>query len=485
MNNIIEQTFDLITILQNNYITKISNKSLENVKEIMQHIEVIKDINVDFPQKVFDTIKKHRLYFQDHYTTITSIAKDKFNHSDFMLNVKMLTAGNNSLTHKKISKINKVINVTMMLNADINIYIKFYYINTYDPVFFKNILGRVYSMLMSKIESEEGSYLNFIRDMEINFVSYYNPRSINGEYKESVDEMKTVIAESGYFNSANGFMAVKYMHPSISYITRENDMLGLTVHEMGHITSCDGRIFKKDKCINVKVNLNNLIKKLNISAKDGGLDTEYTEGLNSTNSSILHSLFNAIEFNIIKNNKYDTYALFKQFIIIEIVYALQHMVRLLRWYRFKSIDEFIGQDNKIYKQNGLMFEYIFMRAYTLLNYDKYMNIIYKDGNVFDPYKNNPGIKQQKVINDITKHITEGTYNSIFNIIFNIHNKKIEKEKGKEKGKEKSKYIMDYYGVDLHQTGTTQDNNMIGGTNYYNKYIKYKKKYKRLCNKIKR
>ena len=61
------------------------------------------------------------------------------------------------------------------------------------------------------------------------------------------------------------------------------------------------------------------------------------------------------------------------------------------------------------------------------------------------------------------------YNKLFNMVFDIHNKK----------SVLSNFIMDYYAVDLRD-------NMKGGAlqiDYYQKYLKYKKKYVMLKNII--
>ncbi len=479
-NNIIE----FINLLQNNYISEISKKSLENVKDIVKFPgfieELLKYTDIKFYKKTFDIINKHRTFFQNNYDKLVTVTEGKINSIKFMDDMKnMFQLTKNSITYNKISKINKVLHIILNISPTTNIYINFSYINNYNKHFLKNIIGRIYSMIMTKIDFEEKEYIDNIKNMQINFILYYYPRCIYKEYNKTVDEINSIISKSGCFNSSNGMMITKYnKDPSMSYITRKNDMLGLTVHEMGHITSCDGRIFTKMKntmrCVNIKVNLNELIKKLNISDNDNNLDTEYTEGLNSTNSSVLHSIFNAIEFNIFNKNKHNIYNLFEQFLLIEIVYSLLHTVRLLRWYRFKSIEDFIGQNNKIYKQKGLMFEYIFMKAYTLLNYNKYMKTIFNNGNIFDPYKENSSDKQQKVLNDIINHITKGTYNKLFNMVFEMHNKK---EKGSLPD---GKFIMDYYAVDLRE----KSNSMKGGVvDYYYKYLKYKKKYMKLKTRV--
>jgi hypothetical protein len=392
--------------------------------------------------------------------------KDGNMGSSFIKDMKHFSAGYKSLTQYRLSKINKVIDIILFIDKDINANIKFYYTDIYDTVYVKLLLGRVYAMLKTKLHYDK-KLRKFVKDMQINFVSYHNPRYINKEYKQDVDEMNNIIAESGQFNSANGMMYASI--PLLLYITRNNDMMGLTVHEMGHIIGCDGRIIQNNRYINTQVNLSDLKNKLNI-APNHGLDDEYTEGLNSANSSVLHSLFNAIEFNMNENEVYDTYELYKKFVYIETMHSLLQTVKLLRWYRMYKIEDFFKHSG-VYKQKGLMFEYIFMRAYTLLNYQKYMNIIFDEGNIFKPYTKDPYNKQQRVIDDIIKHVVNGTYNNIFNIIFDIHNNNIDKNKTDIN----NGYIMEYYATDMRYP-------MRGGTNYYHKYLKYYNKYMKLLTK---
>jgi len=624
---------------------------LNNVREIIQDdafynklYDHVKDIKI--PRKTYEKIWDYKIAFDREYNrenfgtrlwdfttgkpkltkypnTIYKIIKrscdmDSTEKEEFMeMMMKDDFYTKNSLAYDELEKMAKIEEIELKLEMT-KVTIFFYYINTYDKNFLRSLIRRIYIMLMIKYEYEEQrnsyvSYTKHIGNLKIHLVSNYNPRKIYKEHYVSINEMKENIKYTGCFNTASGLTSI---NGNVSIITKENDMQGLLVHEIGHLVGCDGNIFNPLRATLrkelTKVNLEKLVEKLNVNVDDNhGIEKDYyREGLNNTNSSVLHSLFNAIEYityreeekrekeeeeynddedtfwekidkhaarikkDAKENNKENVYNIFKKFLIIEVVYSLLQTVRLLRWYGFKKIEDFFVRGNKKkeekeetiykYKQNDIqMFEYIFLRAYTLLNYNKYINKIFKNGNMFDPYKGYPHPKiytydkikktyteietpskdipdkskktymiknppeyiyneskktyteikktseemeneenierdehsknrtsrQEVVIDEITSHITKGTYDNLFNRIFELHeNKNISENKENIlDNKICGSYVLDYFAVDLRKKVIQSDSEkkylskfkLIGGgnkTNYYYKYMKYKKRY---------
>lgn len=186
--------------------------------------------------------------------------------------------------------------------------------------------------------------------------------------------------KDGHYNCSSGYTSLYVNDNKINntmLITRLPEHLGLFTHEMGHLLGYDfGTIVNTDSYMSLSgmVNSYNCPKKIldpiakNLS--NSVIDNfEFMESINNYNTTIIHSIFNAIEIE--NTNEVNYLALTTNLIRIEVVYSIFHTAKILFRSGFSSYESFFDNRSKEYKldQKAFLFEYTIVRALMFINND--------------------------------------------------------------------------------------------------------------------
>ena len=189
---------------------------------------------------------------------------------------------------------------------------------------------------------------------------------------------------------------------------------------------------------------------------------------------------------------------FKSIYKIEILYSIYHCAKVLHFLGFNSFDDFFNIDKenrKKYYQNGKNFEYSVLRSIMLMFNDDYVDFFtFTDGNEFSfdenfnkeiiLHKVSPFLK--KIHNFmIGKNLSQAelTKRSLYEQIFNGFISIIKNYPDNVNPELCGNINMEYFCIDIIGSNNTNylnesnNQNMSGGRKkYYEKYLKYKKKY---------
>jgi len=209
--------------------------------------------------------------------------------------------------------------------------------------------------------------LDIYNDMSIDILLYHAPRIMTNTYKKSVNEI-TEIGKKYYFNCTCGYAMLDANNKFKICVTRKNSCLGLLTHELGHICQLDLGIFRNNEYIFPNDRLlhwQEAVKKyFNINKKShiGSM----TEGINNGNSSIIHSMFLALEDTKTTDSLKHKY---NKFYEKEFIYSIQMTCKLLKWFKYSSLNNLFIKTNENYIQDSFLLEYILLRCVYLINFD--------------------------------------------------------------------------------------------------------------------
>lgn len=213
---------------------------------------------------------------------------------------------------------------------------------TYSP------LGEIESeKIVKRINCMIKTFSSRIEDKRINiYLFLYNcPRLIPETYNETPYEFNDIYLND-LFNCTNGYYQ-KRKNGIKLLITRMNCYKGLLVHELCHMCNLDFGGY-------------DTFEEWEIDKKKYGINkfSKFTEGLNNGLSSIIHSVFIALD------NEGDFKEEFNKIYYCEFKYAEELVGNLLHYFKCNKIKEL---KDKGYNQISMVFEYIVLR-YVYLKY---------------------------------------------------------------------------------------------------------------------
>lgn len=270
------------------------------------------------------------------------------------------------------SKLTTKTTVTLKIRNGVKVFVIFYHSGETELI--RKCVRRIYCMI-NVFGSDE--HLGAYNDAVFNIVLFSAPRFITKECTNHPSEMDE-IGKRLYFNCTCGYAMIDGDKFKVC-VTRKNGCLGLLVHELGHICHLDlseyigGTYAFPDK----KFPKWKTIVKSEFDVMDGCNIGNLTEGINNGNSSIVHAMFLALE-DTTKDN--DSFEMYGHYYMREFAHSIAMVGRLLRWFKYKTLSEFISVNKRKYIQSSLLLEYIVARCVYLLHFDK-LGIINTNGNV--------------------------------------------------------------------------------------------------------
>ena len=300
------------------------------------------------------------------------------NTNEFNNYIPSLDTINNKTSYigKEFNKLENLL--TFNFNIDrfsLNVYI---YCNINDKIklLIKTILKRIITMFITFKNNIISNHYN------ITLLLYNAPRYINKKYDMEY------FYEENIFNCACGWYNENKNEVIVS---RLNGLLGLLTHELCHLSHLDFgnyNLFKEyEKLFN------------SFSNSNAGY---FIEGINNAISTLIHCIFLSLEEN--KN--------IKEFLINEYKHSLNQCKLLLFYYDCKDFKELLK--TKKYKQNGQVFEYVFLKHIYLSNF----NILYHlDNNFKNKFNENDYYNlflqyfyKFNIINDLNKNLKNKNLN---------------------------------------------------------------------------
>jgi len=267
----------------------------------------------------------------------------------------------NSYIGKAFNQLTKKTIIKMKIEDNIFIQIHIYHNGEYELV--KNCIKRIYCMI--KIFGNEENISKY-DGMVVDILLYNAPRLITSEYTKTPDEMND-ISNGQFFNCTCGYAMIENDKFKIC-VTRKNGCLGLLTHELGHVCELDlGHFdngeykFPNDRLKNWKY-----IVRKHFDVTDDCHVGLMTEGINNGNSSIIHSIFLALETHDSKN----VTKMFEHYYKQEFLHSIKMLCRLLKWFKYHSLRELVIHNRLKYNQKSLLLEYILVRCIYLMNFEK-------------------------------------------------------------------------------------------------------------------
>ena len=307
-----------------------------------------------------------------------------------------------SYVYHAFSKLNMKTQVELKLNSESTTHIIFYHKN--DMELIEKCIHRIYCLINCF-----GNYENMkmYDGMTINILLYNAPRIITNTYKRDTSEINE-IGKKSFFNCTCGY-ATSFNKKFNICVSRRNGCLGLLTHELGHICELDLGIIKDGKYehpYNRMKGWINLVKKyfdVNKSCQIGNLN----EGINNGNSTIIHSMFLALESNVDKKYLIEKY---NEYYIEEYNHSFMMLKKLLYWFKYDSIGELISKNESKYTQRSQMLEYIYCRCIYLLYFSDLMvfkvdkNVNHVDDESYVKMFYDKILTSVEIINEIMKKI---------------------------------------------------------------------------------
>ena len=233
---------------------------------------------------------------------------------------------------------------------NLNVYI-YCNINNETKILIKKILKRIITMFLTFKDNIISNHY------DITLLLYNAPRYINKKY-----DMEYFYKEN-IFNCACGWY--NEMKKEV-VVSRLNGCLGLLTHELCHLSHLDFGNYNSFE------EYENLFKSFS-NSKSG----YFIEGINNAMSTLIHCIFLSLEEN--KN--------IKEFLTNEYKHSLNQCINLIDYFNCKNFKELL--QSKKFKQNGQVFEYVFLKHIYLSNFNKlyHLNNNFKNKyNEYDYYK---------------------------------------------------------------------------------------------------
>lgn len=270
------------------------------------------------------------------------IITNSINHEKALKNIDIKNIDKNgsyiNIEFNKL-KFENIISFTSTCNVKIIVY-------SYDKLFeteLNKIVKRINTMIKTFNTFEK-------KDIEIYLYLYNCPRIITEEYIDNSNEFNDFNIND-LFNCVNGYYQNRKEKHKI-LITRLNTYKGLLTHELCHLCKLDFGGYET-------------FSKWEDDKKDFNITNEsyFTEGINNAISSIIHSIFIALE------NGGDFKTEFSKTYYCEYKYSKDMVGNLLHYFKCKTISEL---KNHNYNQVSMVFEYVILRYIYL----KYLVILY-------------------------------------------------------------------------------------------------------------
>ena len=407
-----------------------------------------------------------------------------------------------SVVGKEFNKFNKVQthNFSFQTNKPFNISAKYYYNDNYSNInrIIENVTRRLYILIEYNINDDiMDKVANITDSFEVYFFAYPVNRQVKGYDKHSseieLDREMSILSNHGCYNCSSGytqFFNISYDQKNRMTVSKIPEMLGLLTHEIGHLMGWD---FSTMKCTKNEhyPDLKHFVltseqkNKLGNICVDDRQDFYFFEVFDNTNTTIIHTICNSIEFNFIElnfgdfclKNKNQSFNLFKEMYYTELLYSIYHSAKILYWFGFNCFNDFFSKCKNVtkYYQKARLFEYSIARSFMLMKYSSIFDdcIIYDDINKRSTFR---------VLPENINNITDMVINLMVNADLDNNDKELRRNYEKvfndfmDYLEEHNNLNMEYFCIDYVMINEDYDINQYGGNMYYHKYAKYKKKY---------
>lgn len=441
------ETNNIINNITNN-VTSISKINIENALDILNKFDLENNINLSFMMNLFEPKLEELDKIAKSYNLIEKKnidLNDKFTLDDYLGQFKDYY----EISETNKSKLNKITEFELKIKKT-NLFLNIIYENSFDKVLLDR-LCQVLNLFVNYFYEKNPNIAN----AKIYLVFYKEPRRLskNITYKD-MDEVAKLCA----YNCGSGRTNMHSFDNIIIFATRENDMIGLLIHELLHAFKMDGFTFDTHY---LKLN-NRTINRFN-----------YFESICTIHTSIYLSLINSVLFFGKEN--------FKSLLKLELVHSISLFCKLCRVQGFKSFKDMY---EKIeyginYSQKGAMLEYILGRALFILDYENIVN------QCDFKYELNKNLINENNINLFLQLLDKSfkkNLDLLDKLLVHVNNKiKLGDDLNE---KIYGNLSMEYYCVDIGgETKKEFEKYKLygGGDKYYAKYLKYKRKYLKLKN----
>ena len=362
-----EKLISFVDLLLANENIQLDETSIDNykiIKHIIQNTDLLEIDNFKYIVKksepIIEKMNKAFLSFQDDYFVFkndesvdySTIRKELHGFPSYDRNKA-------KLIKEEIGKITQRYYYQLKIkDIVINLY---FYSQSKDENDFKNI-GKLIFLFVSVF----GVNLEVFNNYNIRLLLIDFPRRLDSGRQTDSNSFRN-LSEEGLFNNSSG---VNIFSKKELVVTRKSGLSGLLIHELIHMLGLD---FCYNFTDNDHVNLadwkRKWVKENNIKDKGNNI-VSFIESICNTTSSYFLAIYNSIYlYNKLKTDSINKY--FKYFYYYETIYCYLNAVKLLKYFNFDSYDSFFNNNNnKIFYQNALVFEYIVMRMFIISQYYK-------------------------------------------------------------------------------------------------------------------
>jgi hypothetical protein len=379
-----------------------------------------------------------------------------------------------------------------------------------------NNLIRRFHIIVSYNENE--NRYDFLQDImdhvdhfDIHFILYPLGRTSTMHMVEPDDINK--LSNKGCYNASSGYTILHiFNNKNINsnktmMISRIPEALGLLTHELGHLFGIDFEVPIKNKNTttisgvvgrkNITESHINKLEKLPIDK----IDPNFTEAICNTNTTLIHTMCNAIELGIL-SKEFNNFNMFKHLFYVEILYSIYHSAKILYWLGYDNFDAFFNNNSKIqYVQKACLFEYSIIRSFMLLLYPVLFDSMLVNDNKYCKFKLDDNIYSSNKWSEETNKKWDDFVDNTLDLMTSSkeqNSKDINLRKSYEKiynqfieiikntTTNKNTYVesscgninMEYFCIDLSYNNNIINKVLYGGNklNYKKKYMKYKTKY---------
>lgn len=488
-----------------------------NSENIKNGINSCKEMLQPYLHSLLQSIKtKHQ---------ITKIESKSYDPQEFLRSEhnKITNIQKNTYAYNKLTTINTLDTYQLTYSNNICFKLYAYYDKEYSKIqnIIQSIINRLHLIVstFAPTESTKLIYTNnmkylsqiFTTDNPIPIHLYLYPFNRNINYSINNDESLEYYKHNNCSHCSSGYSNSSYAIKGGNNIfeivcTRIPEILGLFTHEMFHILHCDTRYYVTN---NKNNNFELISKQLdensgilgdiveNYNKKVQGY--KFLETFNNTTTTILHSLYCAIELS--GNIEYDNIMeLFEYLFKKEIIYSIYHTAKILHNQHINTSREYFTPNinSKPYHQLAYLYEYTIVRSFMFMDLDSYVKYMrFKDFGNFDGNDK----KQVEVLTNIVANLLKNAFILMYNKqqqnklrilydrMFDSFVEILVKEeklyvidKNANSCDECGPVNMEYFCIDhncvmiLFDEVGQQKEQIGGGSYYYKKYMKYKIKY---------
>lgn len=345
----------------NNFINNVSDY---NIKSIIKLIQLIGSPNLKHlkkiclkSQNIINTLNNNFNLFNNSFLTYQNKTLTTYTNVRNELHHIPSYDNENSILANKIKKC--TIKKKYILTIDnFNVNLFFYCSNdNIDDDFVYNT-ARIIFIFIKTFSRNNDLY----KDFNFRFLLVEHPRVLNTTIEQS--------AIDGDFNNSSGMTNI---FGKELIVTRLSGFNGLLIHELLHLLGLEFCFsFQNNEYSHYDEWINDWFISFNLK-KNHSVRNLY-EGICNTSTNYFLSIYNSIYLNhITHNNKLVKY--FCYFFYLEFVHSLIQTIKLLKGYNINNYKQLVNNNNDIYHQISLMFEYIVLRFYIVNDY--YRLLLYK------------------------------------------------------------------------------------------------------------